>query len=776
MSLFNLFGSPTKKYQKKVNEINALEVSLQGLSDEELKIKSIALQNAIRPNLPEKKDRASIQPMLDSHLVEAFALVRESAKRTLNQRHYDVQLIGGMILHDGNIAEMKTGEGKTQMATLPTYLNALTGLGVHVVTVNDYLSCRDAAWMGQVYYMLGLSVAVVTQHQAYMYDPTHTTPEEDKVEDQTGSFKVGHKFLKPCTKQEAYRADITYGTNSAFGFDYLFDNISMQVQDLRQRDPFFAIIDEADSILIDESRTPLIISQPAAESDDLYKKFAKIVRNMNAEEHYIVDEKNRAVTLTDAGIALTEKNLGVSNLYDTANIQLVHHLETAVKAQALFVKEVDYLVKDGEVIIVDASTGRLQPGRRWSEGIHQAIEAKEGVQIQRESKTAASITYQNFFRLYVKLAGMTGTGLTSREEFVKVYGLDVIEVPTHRPVARKDLHDLIFLTELGKFKAIAKKIKELNQKGQPVLVGTISIEKNELLSQYLKVSGVPHNILNAKPEFAEREGEIVAQAGKKGAVTIATNMAGRGVDIKLGGPAATKEEAEEIRTLGGLYVIGTERHEARRIDNQLRGRSGRQGDPGETQFYVSLDDNLMRVFGNNTLIRNLMTKMNLAEDEAIQHPLVSRTLESAQKRIEGFHFDGRKQVLEYDNVLNQQRQSVYRRRRDLLLASAEELKQKIDILLPETPEVLNLKGQLGEEHFYQVARHMWLQANDYFWMNHLDHMDHLRSSVGLRGIGQRDPLVEYKREGLIMFKDLEQKVNEEFVRAMQHLKVNTENK
>lgn len=770
MSLFNLFGSPISKYQKKVKEINALEDSLKDLSNEDLKLKSIALRNTIIDSIGGKKDRLSIQTILNTHMPEAFALARESAKRTLNQRHYDVQLIGGMILHDGNIAEMKTGEGKTQMATLPTYLNALTGLGVHVVTVNDYLSCRDAAWMGQVYHALGLSVAVVTSQQAYMYDPAHVSSEDDAVEDQMGGFKVGHKFLRPCTKQEAYNADITYGTNSAFGFDYLFDNITTAPQDIRQRDFFYAIVDEADSILIDESRTPLIISQPAAESDDLYKRFAKIVKGMYPDQDYVVDEKNRAVTLTEAGIALAEKSLGVSNLYDTSNIQLIHHLETAIKAQALFHKEVDYLIKDGEVIIVDPSTGRLQPGRRWSEGIHQAIEAKEGVQIQRESKTAASITYQNFFRLYTKMAGMTGTGLTSREEFVKVYGLDVIEVPTHRPVARKDLQDLIFLSELGKFKAIAKKIKELNQKGQPVLVGTISIEKNELLSQYLKVAGVPHNILNAKPEFAEREGEIVAQAGKKGAVTIATNMAGRGVDIKLGGAMATKEEAEEIRQLGGLYVIGTERHDARRIDNQLRGRSGRQGDPGETQFYVSLDDNLMRIFGNNTLIRNLMTKMNLAEDEAIQHPLVSRTLESAQKRIEGFHFDGRKQVLEYDNVLNQQRQSVYARRKEMLMATGDDLKAKIDVILPTSLETDQLKQDLGEEQFYKVAQNMWLQANDYFWTSHLDHMDHLRSSVGLRGIGQRDPLVEYKREGLAMFKDLEVRVNQEFVRAMQHLK------
>lgn len=773
MSFFNLFGSPIKKYQKKVNEINGLEAEIAALSDSELKEKSLALKAEVLSGLAsieDKKDKIAVKGLLDPHLAMAFALTRESAKRTLNQRHYDVQLIGGMVLHDANIAEMKTGEGKTQMATLPTYLNALTGLGVHVVTVNDYLSRRDAAWMGQVYFALGLSTSVITQEQAYLYDPSHTTAEADKKEDELGSFKVGYEFLKPCTKQEAYAADITYGTNSAFGFDYLFDNISMRTEDIRQRNPYYAIIDEADSILIDESRTPLIISQPAQESDEMYKQFSKIVRGMKRDEHYTYDEKFRSIMITDEGINYAEKMLGVQGLYNTENIQLVHHLETAVKAQAIYQKDVDYLVKDNEVIIVDVSTGRLQPGRRWSEGIHQAIEAKEGVKIQRESKTAASITYQNFFRLYTRLAGMTGTGMTSREEFTKVYGLDVVEVPTHKPIARKDLNDFIFMTELGKFKAIAKKIKELSQKGQPVLVGTVSVEKNELLSQYLKVAGVKHAILNAKPEFAEKEGEIVAQAGKKGAVTIATNMAGRGVDIKLGGIPSTQEEADEIRALGGLYVIGTERHEARRIDNQLRGRSGRQGDPGETQFYVSLEDNMMRIFANNAMLKNFMGKMKLADDEAIQHPLVSRALESAQKKIEGFHFDSRKQVLEYDNVLNQQRQSIYTRRRNMLTATPEELKTIIDAKVPDINN-LNLKVQMGDDLFYKTAQNLWLQINDYFWMNHLDHMDHLRMSVGLRGVGQRDPLVEYKREGLGMFKDLEQKVEDEFARSIGHIQV-----
>ncbi|MES2622918.1 MAG: preprotein translocase subunit SecA [Patescibacteria group bacterium] len=755
MNLLNIFGSPIKKYQKIALEINDLEKNLTDLSDEALKEKSLELKG--------KLANAS-KELLAENLPMAFALVRESAKRTLNQRHYDVQLVGGMILHDGNVAEMKTGEGKTQMATLPTYLNALTGLGVHVVTVNDYLSRRDAAWMGQIYYALGLTTSVITQDQAYMYDPTHVSAETEKTEDELGSFKVGYEFLRPCTKREAYEADITYGTNSAFGFDYLFDNISAHKNDLRQRLPNYAIIDEADSILIDEARTPLIVSQPAAESDEMYKTFAKLVRGMKRDEHYTVDEKFRNTFITDEGITFAEKSLNVSDMYSPEHIQLVHHLETAIKALALYQKEVDYIIKDNEVIIVDVSTGRIQPGRRWSEGIHQAIEAKEGVKIQRESKTAASITYQNFFRLYPKLAGMTGTGLTSREEFVKVYGLDVLEVPTHKPIARKDLHDLIYMTELGKFKAIAKKIKELSAKGQPVLVGTVSIEKNELLSKYLKIAGVQHTLLNAKPEFAEKEGTTVAQAGKKGAVTIATNMAGRGVDIKLGGIPSTQEEADEIRSLGGLYVIGTERHEARRIDNQLRGRSGRQGDPGETQFYVSLEDNLMRIFANSA-VKGLMARMNLPEDEAIQHPMVSRALESAQKKIEGFHFDSRKQVLEYDDVLNQQRQGIYRRRRAVLVAEGEELKTIIDEILTRKGFVPK-EGYVQDETFYRTAQTLWLQIVDYFWMNHLDAMDHLRQSVGLRGIGQRDPLVEYKREGLVMFKDLEQKVENEFVTAL----------
>ncbi|MBC7767083.1 preprotein translocase subunit SecA [Arenimonas sp.] len=749
MSFLNLLGSPIKKYQKKVAIINDFESTVSSLSDVELREKSLLLKSTLT---------GADKTKLDEYLPEAFALVREAAKRTLNQRHYDVQLIGGMILHDNNVAEMKTGEGKTQMATLPTYLNALVGKGVHVVTVNDYLSGRDAVWMGQIYYALGVSTAVIMQDKSFIYDLSHTTVKNDKKEDETGSFKIEYEFLRPCTRKEAYEADITYGTNSVFGFDYLFDNIANSKEELRQRGHYFAIIDEADSILIDESRSPLIVSQPAEESNDVYKTFASIVQDFKRDQHYIYDEKFKSIQVTDEGIDLAEKKLNITDLYNNENINLVHHLETAIKAKAIYHKEVDYLIKDGEVLIVDTSTGRVQPGRRWSDGIHQAIEAKEGVKIQRESKTAASITYQNLFRLYERLSGMTGTGMTSREEFIKVYGLDVVSVPTHKPLTRVDKDDLIFMTELGKFKAIAKKIKELNQKGQPVLVGTISIEKNELLSQYLKVAGVKHNLLNAKPELAEREGETIAQAGKNGAVTIATNMAGRGVDIKLGGTPSTSEQNQEIKDLGGLYVIGTERHDSRRVDNQLRGRSGRQGDAGETQFYVSLEDELMRVFANNT-IKGLMARMQLPEDEAIQHKLVSRSLESAQKKIEGFHFDSRKRVLEFDDVLNQQRQNIYTRRKTILLGEGEVLKHIVDDMLvgQEIPE--NKKT----DEFYKICKQVLLQIHDFYWMNHLDNMGHLQTSVNFRAIGQHDPIVEYKREGLIAFKQLNEKIKSDFI-------------
>ncbi|MEK7065960.1 MAG: preprotein translocase subunit SecA, partial [Patescibacteria group bacterium] len=624
-----IFGDHSSREVKKlmsiVDQIGSLCKGYKLLSNDELRAKTA-----------EFKDRLTRGETLDDILPEAFALVREASTRTLGQRHYDVQLIGGMILHKGTISEMRTGEGKTLVATLPVYLNALSGKGVHVVTVNDYLARRDTAWMGQVYDMLGLSVSVINHQSSYLYDPKHLSTnkeggETDKERDELGSFRVVYEFLKPCSRKDAYFADITYGTNHEFGFDYLRDNIAYNISDIVQRTEKdgdkistghnFAIIDEVDSILIDEARTPLIISSNVGESEDLYQKFARIADSLKIDEDYKVDEKQKATTLTDEGINKAEKILGVGNIYTEGGIKYVHHLETAVRAKALFHKDKEYVVNTEGVIIVDESTGRLQPGRRWSEGLHQAIEAKEGVKVEKESRTVASITIQNYFRMYKKLSGMTGTALTSSEEFFRVYGLDTIAIPTHRPIKRNDSEDLIFQNESGKFKAIATKIKELHEKGQPVLVGTVSIEKNELLSRYLSKEGVKHELLNAKNH--EREGEIIAGAGKKGNVVIATNMAGRGVDIKLGGIFATDAEHEEVKNLGGLFVLGTERHDARRIDNQLRGRSGRQGDPGETQFYVSLEDQLMRIFASDT-VKNMMGRFGIPEDEPIQNRLITR--------------------------------------------------------------------------------------------------------------------------------------------------------
>ena len=818
--LKTLFGNQStravKGYRKVVAKINALEPSIKALSDEELKAKTLEFRETIKQRLEvvkphtgtladKKRVKAEEQAILDTVLKEllpeAFAVVREASHRTLGQRHYDVQLIGGMILHEGKIAEMKTGEGKTLMATLATYLNALSGKGVHVITVNDYLARRDASWMGQIYSKLGLSTGVINDNASYIFDFDHVAPKVEeagesnaeekaeaeavKEEAEEGSYKVGYEFLKPCVKRDAYHADITYGTNNQFGFDYLRDNIEHSVTELRQKDFNFAIVDEVDSILIDEARTPLIISSPTMDSENLYVTFADIAKNLEKDVHYTVDEKFKSIAMTDKGIDEAEKILGVSNIYTEGGIKYVHHLETAVRAKALYKNDVEYIVKNGEVLIIDPSTGRLQPGRRWSEGLHQAIEAKEGVKIQKESRTYASITFQNYFRMYPKLAGMTGTGMTSAEEFLKVYGLDVIEVPTHRPIARLDRQDLIFQSEKGKFMAIAKKVKELHQKGQPVLIGTVSIEKNQLLSEYLKREGVPHALLNAKPEFAEKEGETVAEAGRKGAVTIATNMAGRGVDIKLGGAPRVDVSAEElqkryeeIKSLGGLFVLGTERHEARRIDNQLRGRSGRQGDPGETQFFVSLEDDLMRIFASDA-VKKMMSRLNIPEDEPIQHGLISRSLESAQRKIEGFHFDSRKHVLEYDDVLNQQRLKVYDRRRKILMGEPIDIQQILDTVLEkataEEKQAIeqnksNFAQASGDETnsvpFLSTARGVMLQTIDLFWIDHLELMDYMRSSVNLRAYGQRDPLVEYKREGLRFFKDMEQNVDKEIIRIL----------
>lgn len=756
------FGEVSEKklrsYQAMVKRINDLEKDVQLLSDDSLSAKTL-----------EFKERLTKGETLDDLLPEAFAVVREASKRVLNQRHYDVQLIGGIALHNRNISEMRTGEGKTLVATLPVYLNALEGKGVHVVTVNDYLSRRDVVWMGQIYAFLGLTSSVINHQASYMYDKGHKDVDQER--DEEGSFKVVYEFLRPCTRKEAYAADITYGTNVEFGFDYLRDNIAYTKEDVVQRGFHFAIVDEIDSILIDEARTPLIISAPTQDAENLYETFAGIARTLNKEEDYTVDEKLRAIQLTDAGIEKAEKALGVENIYTDKGIKYVHHLETAVRAKALFDRDKQYVIKDGSVVIVDEFTGRMQPGRRWSEGLHQAVEAKEGVKIQQESRTFASVTYQNYFRMYDKLGGMTGTAKTSSEEFYEVYGLDVISIPTNKTVQRIDKNDLIFQTENGKFQAVAKKVKELHEKGQPVLIGTVSIEKNELLSAYLRKEGVPHEVLNAKNH--ENEGGIVAQAGQKGKVTIATNMAGRGVDIKLGGIPTTKEKEDEIRAIGGLFVLGTERHEARRIDDQLRGRSGRQGDPGETQFFVSLEDDLMRVFASDS-IKTMMGRFGIPEDQPIENRLITRSLEQAQTKIEGFHFDSRKHVLAYDNVLNKQRQYIYKKRSTILSGTNEDLETFIQEDLVTFDEsaanvIASKRKELGDEEFLNVMRRLLLQTIDMLWMEHIEVMDYMRSSVNLRAYGQRDPLIEYKKEGLRLFNDLKDSINHNILERIPHI-------
>ncbi len=749
MSILDRFFGPSytkelKTIKPLVNKVNSLEADLSTLSLDELKEKTAGLKSRLKGG-----------ESVESVLPEAFALVRESAKRTLGLRHYDVQIIGGTLLHRGKITEMRTGEGKTLVGTLPAYLNALYGEGVHIITVNDYLARRDAVWMGQVYTALGLSVGVINHNASYLYDESHQ--ESDELRDQEGSFKVHYEFLRPCTRKEAYLADVTYGTNSEFGFDYLRDNIEFEADKIRQRGHKYAIVDEIDSILIDEARTPLIISAPADTGADLYKTFSRVAARLVLDEHYLVDEKHKSATLTDAGVEEAEKMLGLDNIYTDKGIKYVHHLETAVRAKALYNRDKEYVVRDGEVVIVDEFTGRLQPGRRWSDGLHQAVEAKEGVEIQRESRTYASITYQNYFRMYDKLSGMTGTALTSAEEFYTVYGLEVVPVPTNTEVVRIDKNDLIFQTEKGKFAAIARKVKEINSTGQPLLIGSASIDKNELLSSELHKEGIKHEILNAKNH--EREGEIIAEAGRKGAVTLATNMAGRGVDIKLGGATASKDETEEVKSLGGLFVLGTERHEARRIDNQLRGRSGRQGDPGETQFYVSMEDSLMRVFGGDR-IKSLMGSFGIPEDQPIENRILNKQLEAAQTRIEGFHFDARKQVLAYDDVINKQRQVIYARRSRLLLGDQAEVNQmlsEVTELLPETAEILDKKKmEFGEAAWSEIIRKLFLQVTDIIWVEHLEVMNYTRSSVTLRAYGQRDPLIEYRKEASRLFKEMQE--------------------
>lgn len=822
-------GDPNEKELKKirpiVDQVNSLEPEAEKLSDAELKERSADLKARL------EKDETT-----DDILAEAFALAREVARRTLGERHYDVQILGGIVLHHGKIAEMRTGEGKTLSSTAPIYLNALEGNGVHVITVNDYLAKRDAVWMGQIYHALGLSVGVIAnQGASFMYDPKYAGDAEedlDKERDALGSFKVEEEYLRPADRKEAYEADITYGTNNEFGFDYLRDNLVQDKEKKVQRGHPFAIVDEIDSILIDEARTPLIISAPDQGSTDLYKTFAGVVPKLKEEQDYTVDRKMKAVSITEEGIEKVEKSLGMTNIYDPAEgggMRYVHNLEQALKAHILFIRDKNYVVREGEVIIVDEFTGRLMPGRRYSEGLHQAIEAKEGVNIQQESRTLASVTFQNYFRMYEKLSGMTGTAETSSEEFFRVYKLEVVVVPTNKPTVRNDMPDFVFKTEKGKYQALLRDIKERNEKGQPVLVGTTSIEKNEYLSKYLKKEGIKHELLNAKNHI--REGEIIAQAGRKGAVTVATNMAGRGVDIVLGGNPPDTEQAAEVKELGGLHVVGTERHEARRIDNQLRGRAGRQGDPGSTQFYLSLEDDLVKVFGGDK-IKNIMETFKVPEDQPLESKMVSNAVENAQQKIEGFHFDSRKHVLEYDEVLNKHRETIYKRRDAVLEAEDEELKEMVtnylhpyldkvleahigepytekwnieelfgevknivpaaDSIKNEFEEIAKEKGdveasrqkikdrifeiidveyknreeKIGEEATRKAEKWLVLRTIDMLWMDHLDAMAYMRDDVRLRAYAQRDPLVEYKNEGLKMFHVLLNEIEGQVARSL----------
>ena len=780
--LTKILGDPNEREIKRarlvVEQINALESDISKLSDIQLRAQTAKLKADLEKG-----------SSLDDILPEAFATVREASKRVNNMRHFDVQLIGGLMLHRGQIAEMRTGEGKTLMATLPLYLNSLTGEGVHLVTVNDYLTRIGAGWMAPVYHFLGLSTGIIVPDASFgvagfMYDPDFSDPEAK-------DSRLEH--LRPVSRREAYATDITYGTNNEFGFDYLRDNMVDSLDRMVQRKLNFAIVDEADSILIDEARTPLIISAPADEATDQYLRFAQIAKNLKPEEHYLIDEKLKAVSLTDEGVVEIERILGVDNVYEAGRIEDVHHIEQSLRAEAMYTLDKDYVVRDGEIIIVDEFTGRLMPGRRWSEGLHQAVEAKENVEIKQESLTLATITFQNYFRLYKKLSGMTGTALTESEEFHKIYNLGVVTIPTNKTMIRKDLGDRIYKTEAGKFRAVAREVAARNATGQPVLIGTVSIAKNELLSSFLHELKVPHQVLNAKNN--EAEASIVSNAGARGAVTLATNIAGRGTDIVL---------ADGVAELGGLHVLGTERHEARRIDNQLRGRSGRQGDPGSTQFYVSLEDDLMRIFGSERLA-GVMTSLGLDEDTPIENGIVSRSLESAQKKVEGYNFDTRKQLVEYDDVMNRHREVVYARRRKAL--EAERMREEIEEMttkqfeamvqahtdsrtgevdgealhaavanvLPhdeslheimekahprDLPEVLRTEAariydereaQYGKEGMKLLERLTYINVLDRLWIEHLEAMDNLRGGIGLRAIGQRDPLVEYKREGFRMF-------------------------
>ena len=781
-----VFGDPQKKIlrrlQRKVDEINNLSEKYEKMSDEKLKETFEKFKKSLS-----KKD-------LDEILPDVFALVREASTRVLGMRHFDVQLIGGMVLHEGKVAEMKTGEGKTLVATLPVALNAMEGKGVHVVTVNDYLAQRDASWMGDLYNFLGLSVGVIINDTSYLFDP-----EYDNAEHEDENMRK----LRPATRKEAYAADITYGTNNEFGFDYLRDNMVNEVELLRQRELNFAIVDEVDSILIDEARTPLIISAPAAENPESYIQFAKVVSQLSKED-YEVDEKRRSVALTESGIDKIEKLLNMKNLYTPEHSRAVYHVEQALRAETLFKRDKDYVVtNDGEVIIVDEHTGRLMNGRRYNEGLHQAIEAKEKVPVLQESMTLATISFQNFFRLYNKLSGMTGTAFTEAEEFQQIYSLEVVQIPSNKPVIRDDKEDLIFKTEKAKLKAVAEAIKKYHAEGRPVLVGSGSIEKNEQIAKYLDQEGIKYNLLNAKNN--EHEAAIVARAGEKGAITLATNIAGRGTDIKLG---------EGVKELGGLVVIGSERHESRRIDNQFRGRGGRQGDPGETQFYVSTEDDLMRIFQGER-IAALMDRLGVPEDTPIQHKAVSKTLENAQKRVEGFNFDTRKNVVQYDNVINRHRKVVYAMRRkilegeditaeikELFISKAAELaelpsknnekfvldfveifpvdEEKIEALGRISNDKKRIKlakqiaeelyqdkeNELGKEVFQKVEREVYMQILDTLWMNHLENMNFLREGIHWRSVGQRDPLVEYRAESQKLFDGLQNTLRDETIRIL----------
>ncbi len=834
MNILSLFGDANEKVIKAmrpiIEKIASLEPDLQKLSAAELKAKTVAYKN-----------RLAQGETLDDLLPEAFATMREASWRILKQRHFDVQLIGGIVLHRGQIAEMKTGEGKTLVATLPLYLNALEGKGVHLITVNDYLARLGAGWMAPVFYSLGLTTGVIIHDVAYVYDPEYT--DETQYDERLSHFRK-------VPRREAYYCDITYGTNNEFGFDYLRDNMVYNLDQTVQRPLNYAIVDEIDSILIDEARTPLIISAPAEESTDKYFKFARLVEGLIENDDYNVDEKMRAATLTEGGIAKVEKLLGMGNIYVEGGVKEVHHLEQALKARVLFKKDKDYVVKDGEIIIVDEFTGRLMPGRRYSEGLHQAIEAKEGVKVQKESQTMATITFQNLFRLYKKLSGMTGTAATEAEEFHKIYKLDTIVIPTNKPNIRKDYNDLIYRTEEDKFRAVIRDVKERSTKGQPVLIGTISIEKNEILTEMMEKEGLRPQMLNAKNH--QKEAEVIAQAGRKGAITLATNMAGRGVDIILGGNPPEEEEQKLVRELGGLHVIGTERHESRRIDNQLRGRAGRQGDPGSSQFYVSTDDDLMRIFGGDRM-KGLMQTLNVPADMPIENKMISKSIESAQKKVEGNNFDMRKHLVEYDDVINKHRMAIYTRRREIIDISegakieenlggeekeegAENKEEKTlsTIIKPmiET-ELINLinfhtagddKENWDVKEIYETARTIWMpeenllkrleeivkedktrdelrqEITDYLlseanavydslherfaaagidfkevekgilirsidqnWVEHLETIDYLRRGIGLRGYGQRDPLVEYKKEAWRLYQELNALINKNVV-------------